>query len=207
MTLIRSNFLSTPSYIRSLDSAKESKVGPLSTWHKGISQVVPTGPAEASDWIPTHVKMPSDQETTSGSHALSQRADTLGGRRIVSPPVRKPKEPTKLSKNRLKLLQHWECVVSELQDGIVCCEMYDLVSPDNPVEYAEVYIDEFNLFDRPLLAEGTVFYWSLGHVQMENGIIRGYSEIRLRRVPPITKSVQTDISRKVESLSALLSGN
>lgn len=102
------------------------------------------------------------------------------------------------------LLQQWECVVLDADAETVQCEMHDLTNESNPIEYAEVLWSEFNEYDKPLLTEGAVFYWSIGHLRRETGQVRRFSETRLRRMPKLSKTKMQEISRKVERLSGLL---
>ena len=87
------------------------------------------------------------------------------------------------AEKRIKLLQQWECIVSRVTDDCVECELHDLTDESLPVEQAEVYLDEFNHFDRALLQEGAVFYWSFCRETSVTGHVRRYSELRVRRMP------------------------
>jgi len=164
------------------------------------------------DWVLPQVE--PDQwamgETTS---------DTLDGRsngspttvpsdyRRVSAPICKDSFVLRLPRDRIKLLQQWECVVSQVRDDCVECEMYDLTDESKPVECAEIYLDEFNEFDRALLCEGTVFYWSIGHEIKRTGQVRRYSELRVRRMPPLTHLKKREIRERAKQLSELLNAN
>lgn len=85
-----------------------------------------------------------------------------------------------LGGNRKVLLQQWECVVLDREEDVVCCELHDLTDESMPSEYAEIFVQQFNACDIPLLEEGAVFYWSLGHVQRPKGQIVNFSEFRMR---------------------------
>lgn len=105
-----------------------------------------------------------------------------------------------------RLLQQWECVVLSTDDETVHCEMHDLTNETNQIEFAELLWSEFNEYDKPLLQEGAVFYWSIGHLRKESGQVRRFSETRLRRMPKLSRSKVLEISRKVEKLNGLHSG-
>lgn len=109
-----------------------------------------------------------------------------------------------LDGDRKVLLQQWECVVLDRQHDVVCCELYDLTDESNPVEYAEVLLSEFNTWDLPLLVEGAVFYWSLGHLRRQTGQVKRFTEFRLRRMPKLGQAKRNEITRKVKNLSGLL---
>jgi len=118
-------------------------------------------------------------------------------------PVRKDKHTVRFPADRVKLLQQWECVVQTTDNECVECEMYDLTNEASPPEYASIYLDEFNLFDRPLLVEGAVFYWSIGHEIRKTGTVRRYSEIRVRRMPKLSKLQQREFSQRGQELGKL----
>lgn len=121
----------------------------------------------------------------------------------VPSPIHDDQIPINLPDYRIKLLQQWECVVIEVQPDCVACEMHDLTDDSQPEEYAEVYLTEFSLFDRPLLQEGAVFYWSIGHEIKKTGNVRKYSELRVRRMPPLSKSKEREITKRAEHLKKL----
>ena len=129
---------------------------------------------------------------------------------LVDPAVKKMRSilkdsvGIKLGVDKKVLLQQWECVVLDTDSDVVYCEMHDLTNEQNPIEYAEVLWSEFNEYDKPLLTEGAVFYWSIGHLRRETGQVRRFSETRLRRMPKLSKAKMKEISRKVERLSGLL---
>jgi hypothetical protein len=122
----------------------------------------------------------------------------------VSRPVRKDKLRIRLSDRGIKLLQQWECIVLDVREDCVECEMHDLTDDTRSVEFAEIYLDEFNRFDRPLLAEGTVFYWSIGREESTSGTIRRYSELRVRRMPPLSKLRTLEIAQEADRLRELI---
>ena len=129
---------------------------------------------------------------------------------LVDPAVKKMRSilkdsvGIKLGVDKKVLLQQWECVVLDTDSDVVYCEMHDLTNEQNPIEYAEVLWSEFNEYDKPLLTEGAVFYWSIGHLRRETGQVRRFSETRLRRMPKLSNAKMKEISRKVERLSGLL---
>lgn len=105
------------------------------------------------------------------------------------------------------LLQQWECIVIETDQETVKVEMFDLTDETNPVEYAEIYWSEFNDYDKPLIEEGAVFYWSIGFIKKTWGQVRRFSETRLRRMPVIGKSKRKEIASKVERLNGICKPN
>lgn len=122
----------------------------------------------------------------------------------VLQPIRKDDLMIRSAEKRIRLLQQWECVVSRVTEDYVECEMHDLTNEQLPVEQADLYLDEFNHFDRALLQEGTVFYWSIGHETSSTGQVRRYSELRVRRMPKMSALRKRELFREAEYISEIL---
>ncbi|HBE71308.1 MAG TPA: hypothetical protein DDW52_24440 [Planctomycetaceae bacterium] len=156
-------------------------------------------------WFLESSTMPDNASTNS---AEPDAEESTTPRSAVAPktvrPVSKDVGIVTLDGDRKVLLQQWECVVLERQHDVVCCELYDITDESNPVEYAEVLLSEFNTWDLPLLVEGAVFYWSLGHFRRQTGQVKRFTEFRLRRMPDLGKAKRNEITRKVKNLSGLL---
>ena len=166
---------------------------------------VQTLSVHADEWFPPDRKGDATHSTASvPDNATQQIGTTHIAPSAFGAPIRKSSLGVKLSGHRFKVLQQWECIVTAIQDDCVCCEMHDLTDESNPAEYAEVLIEEFSEYDRPMLAEGSVFYWSVGHIQKANGQIRKSSELRVRRMPPLTSSQRAEIAKKVGQLRDLI---
>lgn len=158
-------------------------------------------------WFPESSTLPENASTNGAepdteTSTMSQSAATPKTVR----PVSKDVGIITWEGDRKVLLQQWECVVLERQHDVVCCELYDLTEDSNPVEYAEVLLSEFNTWDLPLLVEGAVFYWSLGHLRRQTGQVKRFTEFRLRRMPKLGQAKRNEITRKVKNLSGLLLG-
>ncbi len=125
----------------------------------------------------------------------------------VSAPIRKDSFLPRFPRDRIKLLQQWECVVSQVHDDCVECEMHDLTDESKPVECAEVLLEAFNEYDRALLCEGTVFYWSIGYKTKRTGQVTQYSNLHVRRMPPLTNLKKREINERAKQLSELLDAN
>lgn len=172
---------------------------------------MPTRGMRVDDWLLPEVESidSSVGETTAKKFAAPSLSETarVAVQNIaqnVSAPVLKERISVRKPDSRLKLLQQWECVVSRVRDDCVECEMHDLTDESMPVEQAEVYLEEFNHYDRPLLQEGAVFYWSIGHETYKTGQVRRYSDLRVRRMPPLSKLRKREISREAERISGLI---
>ena len=66
------------------------------------------------------------------------------------------------------------------------------LSGNKPNEIAEIYHEEVTDDDMPMVKPGRVFNWELGYKTLRGGQRSGYSEIRFRQLPRLTKK---DIER------------
>lgn len=119
-------------------------------------------------------------------------------------PIRKDSLSVTIGGEQKVWLQHWECVVLERIGEIVACELHDLTHESNATEYADVFVQQFNTYDVPLLVEGAVFYWSLGYLRKTKGQVINVSEFIVRRMPKLNRSQTGIISGKVDKLRGLL---
>ena len=138
------------------------------------------------------------------SRVCEAQSTTRDIQACVAQPVRRSELTIRLSNECNRPLQQWECVVLAVQADCIECEMHDLADVSRSFEYAEIYIEEFSDFDRPLLQEGAVFYWSIGHRASRSGQVRRYSELRVRRLPSLTRSQRQEITQKAAHLNELL---
>lgn len=155
------------------------------------------------EWVRPEPKLDSmdSTETLIGE----ENADTsVKSPPSFTPPVQKSSHRLKLSGHRFEVLQQWECVILEVRDDCVYCQMHDLTDESNPEEFAELLLSEFNEYDRPILSEGAVFYWSVGYIHRSNGQIRRSSQLRVRRMPAMTSSKRAEISMRVQQLRGLI---
>lgn len=171
---------------------------------------VPTQHIDREEWVfDQSERLTSTTDTTAAANRSladdgeGSRTDRVEKRRF-SPPVRKDSYSIQLPTGGVKLLQQWECVITNVEGDCVECEMHDLRNTRQPVELAEVYIDEFSDFDKPLLQEGAVFYWSVGHSTSTSGQLQRYSELRVRRMPRLSKAQKKEIAQEAEHLHELL---
>ena len=167
-----------------------------------------TKPLQIDDWwISTTDKSPSTGDTNlrkSNEEEVVNKHFERVYRKVSA--VRKDSMRVTLQGEVKTLLQQWECVVLGTDSETVHCEMHDLTDEANPIEFAELLWSEFNEYDVPLLQEGAVFYWSIGHLRKQSGQVRRFSETRLRRMPKLGAAKRREIARKVEILDGLSSG-
>ena len=164
---------------------------------------LPTLALTADQWVKPEPKPELTNSTEISTH--DRTVDTSAkSPSSFTPPVRKSAHRMKLSGHRFEVLQQWECIILEVGGDSVYCQMHDLTDESSPEEFAHVLISEFNEYDRPILSEGAVFYWSVGYIHRSNGQIRRSSQLRVRRMPPLTSSKRAEISTRVQKLRGLL---
>lgn len=92
-------------------------------------------------------------------------------------------EPLDRGGDSMAAMQEWECVVTEIADGVVYAELIDVTAGHRYVEEtAEIPLSEFDPDERTQLRRGSVFRWAIGYVRTEAGTRFGASVLRLRRV-------------------------
>lgn len=102
------------------------------------------------------------------------------------------------------LLQSWEGTVTSKQGDTFLARLVDLHVRTNPIEIAEIPIDEIPVPDRCLLALGTVFYWSIGYETKPGGQLTRASEIRVRRSPVWSHRDIDEMKARAKELEAWL---
>ena len=103
--------------------------------------------------------------------------------------------------------QEWECVVIECHDQSFRAQATDKTKPDNPDEFVDFTIEEVDINDRELIAEGAVFYWYIGY-RDENGAPREvFSRLKFRRLPPWTKEEIEAANKKGQEYADLFFPN
>jgi hypothetical protein len=84
---------------------------------------------------------------------------------------------------KFELLQQWEGVVTEMDGETFWAELRDLTDNTSNREVVEIYFGEVAEQDKPLIAPGAVFYWSVGYDTSRAGSLVRASEIKFRRTP------------------------
>lgn len=90
----------------------------------------------------------------------------------------------------IQILQQWECIVTDVSPDSIHCDMHDLTNRTAPVEFAEIPLPQFTAADAAKLAEGSVFYWSIGYEADSLGTTRRFSRFRVREFPQLTVEQQ-----------------
>jgi hypothetical protein len=105
---------------------------------------------------------------------------------------------------RLQLLQQWECVVRSVSTDEMLAVMYDLNDPSKPEEEAPFPLEEVPDSDRAFVEPGAVFYWSIGYRTSATGQKDRISQIRFRRLPPLTATERREADREASEFEELL---
>jgi hypothetical protein len=102
---------------------------------------------------------------------------------------------------RFELIQQWEGAVSETSDETFWAELRDLTDPSSKREIVEIYLREVADQDKPLVAPGAVFYWSIGYDTSFSGSLVRASEIKFRRTPRWSKRRLARLSKEAEIMA------
>ena len=120
--------------------------------------------------------------------------------RIVTPVV---PLPTRTERAHLRALQVWEGVVVAANEESFVARLYDRQRPSRPEE-AEFPLSDIAEGDLGLLAEGAVFYWTIGYIITPGGQRTRTSTIRFRRLPVWTEQELKDAETRAVQTAELL---
>lgn len=101
---------------------------------------------------------------------------------------------------RFKVLQQFECIVTDVLEDAVVAELIDLTDSSRPKEIAEIQLSDIPFPDHALLTPGCVFYWILGFETSVGGQRNRVSEIRVRRTPKWSQNDIEAIEKEGEKL-------
>lgn len=152
------------------------------------NRLVPSASASMHANVLTPLSLP----TYAGSMADSLEAARAGNTTVTTNArtILKPREvsPVVLSaKSRFLLHESWEGVVEEVFSTYFSAQIVSSLDSDR-AEYVEILVDEVSPADRPLLAEGSMFYWSIGYQESRDGQRTRSSILKFRRLPKLDKS-------------------
>lgn len=135
----------------------------------------------------------TDQSTLQGQHHLKPRQDAF---------VRLP--DLHLSPLKVIVLQRWiGRVVSVHSDRFVAITT-DATNPRNPAEEVEFDLAEVSEGDRSLVAEGAVFYWSIGYRDSLGGQRERTSSLRFVRSPRLSEAAVDRAFEQADRMAAFL---
>lgn len=99
--------------------------------------------------------------------------------------------------------QKWEGYVIEVGQDTFWARLVPITGEGSDLE-AEIYLEDVELPDRPLVEPGAVFYWSIGYIVKPSRNRYRASLIRFRRLPPWTRDKLEAARAKAEKLMSLL---
>jgi hypothetical protein len=139
-------------------------------------------------------------DTLPAEAITSQRSQPLRAH-AGQAPVRQPLD---IQEEQFQLLQVFEGTVQRIEEGSdVVVVITDRTCRSNPAEEAVLDIEEFPEFDRDELEPGTVFDWRIGYMNTR-GSHRRVSEVRVRRVPRLSRRQVERAARDAENIRLLL---
>lgn len=106
------------------------------------------------------------------------------------------------SPRAIDVSHQWECVVTGISDcgETIDVDLYDLLDNERSVEYGSFDIREIPPSDRPKVEVGAILYWAIGYVNRD-GTHRRVSEIRLKRMPRITRMMAQELRKRSTELA------
>jgi hypothetical protein len=141
------------------------------------------------------LKGATDQSGTVTEPSGSMREDLFP---IQERLVRLPAQPRE--RDRFMVLQKWEGTVSRVIETEFAATLHDLSDPSRPDEEVSLSIEEISESDRPLLAQGGVFYWSIGYRMDQWGSRERVSALRFRRLPVWTRRDLEAVTQRADEL-------
>ncbi len=102
----------------------------------------------------------------------------------------------------IDVIHQWECIVNDIYDegDTVAVDLYDLKDETRPVENGEFSILEIPPSERENIKLGSVLYWAVGY-EKRGGTYRRVSEIRLKRMPKLTRRLKMELERSSTELA------
>lgn len=89
---------------------------------------------------------------------------------------------------RLEILQEWDGLVEASGPRSFTARIAD--PADEKVEIVDIPIEEVSPDERPRIAPGALFYWSIGRETSKSGTVSRVSTIYFRRLPGWTRSAE-----------------
>ena len=111
-----------------------------------------------------------------------------------------PGPPAPEAPYTFRLLQQWECTVTEIAVDEFTAELRDLTDPANYREEATFDLDEVSPGDQQLIALGAVFRWSIGYKTSVAGQRERVSQLRFVRIPGWRRSIVAEIKQQAAKL-------
>jgi hypothetical protein len=109
-----------------------------------------------------------------------------------------------LSPLKVTVLQRWIGRVEAVYAERFVAVTTDATNPRNPAEEVEFDLAEVSEGDRPLVAEGAMFYWSIGYRDSPGGQRERISSLRFVRSPRLREATLKRIFERADRMAAFL---
>lgn len=145
------------------------------------------------------VSSPAEQASRGSRTSYRPLSEKLSRHSVVVSP-----KAVQLAQDRFISLQKWEGVVTAIDEQTFWAHLIDLTQ-GGADEEAELFVDDVTDDDRALLQIGAGFYWNIGYRDnAHNGNRIRASEIRFKRVPPVSAQEYDSALSRARHLSDLL---
>jgi hypothetical protein len=141
------------------------------------------------DFVRRRPTLRDSASTTKGQAAdASTEAQALG---TIMPELILPEgadyvTPSSRSSSRqpnFRVYQAWEGTVLDIVDDSFNARIRDITDPGRPDEMVEMFVEDVDDSDLPLLKPGAVFYWNIGYLEGLGFPRQRTSRVTFRRVP------------------------
>jgi len=178
----------------------------ISTSHQSYSDAIlrPDNP-ETTVLFPTQRVEPEKFLFQSPSEKIDPKNPTLRGQADPRQDalVRRP-DPAVLPPLKVKVLQRWIGRVESVRGDRFVAITTDATNPRNPAEEVEFDLAEVSEGDHPLVAEGAMFYWSIGYRDSPGGQRERTSSLRFVRSPRLSEAATNRIFEQADRMAAFL---
>ncbi len=147
------------------------------------------------------LESPSEKGPSANQIAVALPGQDQVGKR-QDPLVRLP--DLRLSPSKVIVLQRWIGRVESVHDDSFVAVTTDATNPRNPAEEVEFDLPEVSEGDLPLVAEGAMFYWSIGYRDSPGGQRERISSLRFVRSPHLREATVNRIFERADRMAAFL---
>jgi hypothetical protein len=108
------------------------------------------------------------------------------------------------SKWKITVLQQWTGRVEHVSKRRITAVITDATNPGNPPEEVDLDMEEVSSSDLPLVAQGAVFYWTIGYQDSPGGQRERVSTLRFARQPRLGDVQLNRIFERAERIAMVL---
>jgi hypothetical protein len=148
-----------------------------------------------------------DEERPSQGGAPDLKSNSNGRSTRIAANLSKcvvPQRPTSVFREDFNALQKWEGFVIEVKAETFTARLVR-IKGNGPDQEAEIYLQEVDPEDIPLIKPGALFFWNIGYNKRPSGVMRA-SVLRFRRLPKWDQRDLKIAKNKAIELKGLLDG-